>query len=385
MENIENEKLGNQPEPDISPCDCLKPECCSKLQVFDWLNNVPESAYKFDVVEVQFKNTRKEFFVNANGLRLTKGDIVAVEASPGHDIGIVSLTGELVHFQLKKQGIKSENHEFKKVYRKAKPADLEKWYEATSLEDSTMLSTREIASDLKLNMKIGDVEYQGDKTKAIFYYIADERVDFRELIKILAEKFKVRIEMRQIGARQEAGRIGGIGSCGRELCCSTWITNFVSVTTNSARYQEISLNPQKLAGQCGKLKCCLNYELDTYIDAQKDFPSRSIVLETKSGQAYHNKTDIFRGIMWYTFDPVNMVNFTPVPVERVKEIIELNKKGKKVDVLVDISIDVVEGPMDFKNEVGKDSLTRFDDKKPKRKKNRNNKHKRSNNGKNQKP
>ena len=217
-------------------------------------------------------------------------------------------------------------------------------------------------------MKIGDVEYQGDKTKAIFYYIADERVDFRELIKVLAEKFKIRIEMRQIGARQEAGRIGGIGSCGRELCCSTWITNFVSVTTNAARYQEISLNPQKLAGQCGKLKCCLNYELDCYIDAQKDFPSKDIVLETKTGQAHHTKTDIFRGIMWYTFDPVNMVNFTPVPVERVKEIIALNKKGKKVDVLIDTSNVSMENSLDFKNEVGQDSLTRFDNQKNKRKK-----------------
>ncbi|MCK5171015.1 MAG: hypothetical protein KAQ75_14150, partial [Bacteroidales bacterium] len=224
---------------------------------------------------------------------------------------------------------------------------------------------------------------QGDKTKAIFYYIADERVDFRELIKILAEKFKIRIEMRQIGARQEAGRIGGIGSCGRELCCSTWITNFVSVTTNSARYQEISLNPQKLAGQCGKLKCCLNYELDCYVDAQKDFPSREVVLETKTGQAYHSKTDIFRGLMWYTFDPVNLVNFTPVPVERVKEIIELNKKGVKVDVLVDISNAPTEGSLDFENVVGQESLTRFDDKKDKRKKKRNNKRKRPRNEKRQ--
>ncbi|HAF29835.1 MAG TPA: hypothetical protein DCG75_12395 [Bacteroidales bacterium] len=383
MDNIENEKSGNQPEPNISSCNCIKPECCGKLQTFDWLNDIPDSVQRLDIIEVQFKNTRKEFFINANSLRLNKGDIVAVEASPGHDIGIVTLTGELVNFQLRKHGIKLDEHEFKKVYRKAKPADLEKWYEATALEESTMLKTREIASDLKLNMKIGDVEYQGDKTKAIFYYIADERVDFRELIKILAEKFKIRIEMRQIGARQEAGRIGGIGSCGRELCCATWITNFVSVTTNSARYQEISLNPQKLAGQCGKLKCCLNYELDCYIDAQKDFPSRNIVLETKTGQAYHSKTDIFRGIMWYTFDPVNMVNFTPVPVERVREIVELNKKGKKVDVLIDLSNVVIEGTLDFKNEVGQDSLTRFDDQKPKKKKNRNNKRKRPRNEKNQ--
>ncbi len=379
MDNIEIEKSGNEPEKNISPCDCIKAECCSKLNSFDWLSEMPDSGHGNSIIEVRFKNTRKEFFVNTNSLRLKKGDVVAVEASPGHDIGIISLTGELVHFQLHKQGINASEHEFKKVYRKAKPADLDKWYEATSLEDSTMLQTRTIATDLKLAMKIGDVEYQGDKTKAIFYYIADERVDFRELIKILAEKFKIRIEMRQIGARQEAGRIGGIGSCGRELCCSTWITNFVSVTTNSARYQEISLNPQKLAGQCGKLKCCLNYELDCYVDAQKDFPSTKIVLETKTGQAYHSKTDIFRGIMWYTFDPVNLINFTPVPVERVKEVINLNNKGVKPDVLVDATASGVlnEGPLDFKNEVGQDSLTRFDDKKKvKKKKKRNNKRKR---------
>jgi len=372
MDNTEKEKSGVQPESNISTCDhCQRHEKCSKLQTFDWLSDIPSSTQHFDIVEVRFKNTRKEFFINANSLRLNKGDIVAVEASPGHDIGVVSLTGEIVNFQLKKQGINPEGYEFKKVYRKAKQADLDKWYEAISLEDSTMLKTRQIAADLKLNMKIGDVEYQGDRTKAIFYYIADERVDFRELIKILAEKFKIRIEMRQIGARQEAGRIGGIGSCGRELCCATWITNFVSVTTNAARYQEISLNPQKLAGQCSKLKCCLNYELDVYIDAQKDFPSRDIVLETKTGQAHHTKTDIFRGIMWYTFDPVNMVNFIPVPVERVREIITLNKKGKKVDVLVDTSSVALESPLDFKNEVGQDSLTRFDNKKNKRKKKRN--------------
>lgn len=385
MNNIDKEKSGNQSELNISSCNCLKPESCSKLEAFDWLNNIPEPSKKLDIIEVRFKNTRKDFFINSNLLRLKKGDIVAVEASPGHDIGIISLTGEIVGFQLKKQGINSAEYEFKKVYRKAKPADFEKWHEAILLEDSIMFETRKIASDLNLEMKIGDVEYQGDKTKAIFYYIADERVDFRELIKILAEKFKIRIEMRQIGARQEAGRIGGIGSCGRELCCSTWITNFVSVTTNSARYQEISLNPQKLAGQCGKLKCCLNYELDCYVDAQKDFPSREIVLETKTGQAYHSKTDIFRGLMWYTFDPVNLVNFTPVPVERVKEIIELNKKGVKVDVLVDISNAPTEKALDFKNVVGQESLTRFDDKQAKRKKKKNNKRRRPRNEKHQKP
>ncbi len=243
------DKQDNIPVTNISQCGCMHPENCSKLETFDWLSSIPEVKKEIDIVEVRFKNTRKEFFVNSNGLRLRKGDIVAVEASPGHDIGIVSLTGELVYLQLKKQGISPEGHEFKKIYRKAKAADLEKWYEAVMLEHTTMIKTRKIAAELKLDMKIGDVEYQGDRTKAIFYYIADERVDFRELIKILADTVKIRIEMRQIGARQEAGRIGGIGSCGRELCCSTWITNFVSVTTNAARYQEISLNPQNLAGQ----------------------------------------------------------------------------------------------------------------------------------------
>lgn len=383
MDNIEKDII-NQDTIDNNPkCNCNTTECCSKLQTFDWLGDLPLSLQKIDIVEVRFKNTRKEFFVNANGLRLNKGDVVAVEASPGHDIGIVSLTGEIVKFQLKKHHISPEKQEFKKVYRKAKAADLEKWYEATSLEDTTMLETRRIASELKLDMKIGDVEYQGDRTKAIFYYIADERVDFRELIKILAEKFKIRIEMRQIGARQEAGRIGGIGSCGRELCCSTWMSNFVSVTTNSARHQEISLNPQKLAGQCGKLKCCLNYELDVYIDAQKDFPSREIVLETKMGQAHHTKTDIFRGIMWYTYDPINMVNFIPVAVERVKEIIALNKKGKKVDELVDHSKVVETETLDFQNVVGEDSLTRFDDKKKKKKKRPNKYNKKRNRSRNE--
>jgi len=380
MDSSEKEMSGNKPESNIHSCDkCLKAESIGKLNTFDWLSDIPSSILKINIVEVRFKNTRKEFFINTNDLRLNKGDIVAVEASPGHDIGIVSLTGEIVHFQLKKQGIKAEEQEFKKVYRKAKPADLDKWYEAISLEDSTMLQTRKIASDLKLDMKIGDVEYQGDKTKAIFYYIADERVDFRELIKILAEKFKIRIEMRQIGARQEAGRIGGIGSCGRELCCATWITNFVSVTTNAARYQEISLNPQKLAGQCGKLKCCLNYEVDCYIDAQKEFPPKETILETKTGQAHHTKTDIFRGIMWYTFDPENMVNFIPIPVERVREIIALNKKGKKVDNLVDSDHLITEKSLDYTNEVGQDSLTRFDEKKNKRKKKRNQKRKKPRN------
>jgi cell fate regulator YaaT (PSP1 superfamily) len=290
------------------------------------------------------------------------GDIVAVEASPGHDIGIVSLTGELVLYQMKKSNTPVESDDLKKIYRKAKPADIEKWQEAISLEDSTMLKARKIAEDLNLDMKIGDVEYQGDNTKAIFYYIADERVDFRELIKVLADEFKIRIEMRQIGARQEAGRIGGIGSCGRELCCASWITNFVSVTTNSARYQELSLNPQKLAGQCGKLKCCLNYELDCYLDAQKDFPDRSIPLETEQGTAYHQKTDIFRRLMWYSYEKDSSVNLTPIAIERVLQIHQLNKKGEKVPSLIAQENIPDRKILNYENGVNEDSLTRFDKK-----------------------
>lgn len=344
----------------------LKPSqysgCCHKLNAYDWLNDIPLSQITGDVVEVRFKNTRKGFYKNSNQLRLTIGDIVAVEASPGHDIGVVSLTGEIVLNQMKKSNITADTDDFKKVYRKAKPADVEKWEEAISQENSTMLTSRKIAGDLKLEMKIGDVEYQGDNTKAIFYYIAEERVDFRELIKVLAEEFKVRIEMRQIGARQEAGRIGGIGSCGRELCCSSWITNFVSVTTNSARYQELSLNPQKLAGQCGKLKCCLNYELDCYIDAQKEFPDRSTPLETEQGSAYHQKTDIFRKLMWYSYEKDSSVSLTPVPVERVSQIHEMNKKGERAPSLIDQKNVIDQKALDYENVIGEDSLTRFDKK-----------------------
>jgi cell fate regulator YaaT (PSP1 superfamily) len=332
---------------------------CSKLPTYDWMKEIPTPQQYTDVIEVRFKNTRKGFFRNIHNIRFKSGDIVAVEASPGHDIGVVSLTGELVLRQLRKCGINYESDDLKKAYRKAKQVDIDKWKEAINLEHQTMIRSRQIAEDLKLDMKIGDVEYQGDKTKAIFYYIADERVDFRELIKVLADAFKVRIEMRQIGARQEAGRIGGIGSCGRELCCASWITNFVSVTTNAARYQEVSLNPQKLAGQCSKLKCCLNYELSSYLDAQKDFPRRNIILEVKDGQAYHHKTDIYRGLYWYAFEKENASNLIPVPVERVHEIIALNKQGRKVDSLIDQEVQSYE-KVDFKDEVGVDSITRFD-------------------------
>ncbi len=344
---------------------------CAKLDVHNWFNDVPTPPITTDIVEIQFKNTRKAFYRNVNNLPLVDGDIVAVEASPGHDIGTVTLIGWLASRQLKKVGIDPEKSELKKIYRKAKPADIEKWFEAVSLEHNTMIRTRQIVSELNLNMKIGDVEYQGDKTKAVFYYIADERVDFRELIKILADEFQIRIEMRQIGARQEAGRIGGIGSCGRELCCSSWINNFVSVTTNSARVQELSLNPQKLAGQCGKLKCCLNYELDTYIDARKDFPRTTITLETKDATYYHQKTDIFKGTMWYSSEPNSAANLIPIPIERVKEIIELNKKGTKpIKVVEHTSNEGLVAEIGYGSAIEENSLTRFDDKKPKKTKKR---------------
>lgn len=347
--------------------------CCSKLNIFDWLEDIPAGILPNDLIEVRFKNTRKGFYRNVNGLSLKQGDIIAVEGSPGHDIGIVSLTGELVIDQIKKYKIKPDNGEFKKVYRKAKSVDVEKWRESIDMEEPTMLKARKISENLNLDMKIGDVEYQGDKTKAIFYYIADERVDFRELIKVLAEEFKIRIEMRQIGARQEAGRIGGIGSCGRELCCSTWITNFVSVSTNAARYQEVSLNPQKLAGQCSKLKCCLNYELDSYLDAQKDFPDTSIPIETSEGTAYHQKTDVFRQLMWYSYSRDEAASFIALSAEKVKEFIEANKKGIKVKIENQENKEINKPgnvELDFKNVVGQESITRFDDKKNKYFKNR---------------
>lgn len=355
---------------DASDAHYCKSGNCSKLSVYDWLEDIPQGPVPTDLIEVRFKNTRKGFYRNINGLSLAQGDIVAVESSPGHDIGIVSLVGELVVQQVKRYKVRSENGEYRKVYRKAKGTDIEKWREAVELEIPTMLKARKISESLNLNMKIGDVEYQGDRTKAIFYYIADERVDFRELIKVLAEEFKVRIEMRQIGARQEAGRIGGIGSCGRELCCSTWVTNFVSVSTNAARFQEVSLNPQKLAGQCGKLKCCLNYELDAYLDEQKDFPDRNLSIETTEGTAFHQKTDVFRRIMWYAFSHEESSNFIALPVEKVKEALEANKKGVKIKIEQSESQEstkISTQKLDYKNVVGQESITRFDEKQNKHK------------------
>jgi cell fate regulator YaaT (PSP1 superfamily) len=329
---------------------------------------LPTGQQPFDCVEVRFKNSRKEIFRNVNNLPLLAGDVIAVEASPGHDIGVVSLTGELVRMQMKRRNVDEKAEDIKKIYRKARQADIDKWKEAQDLENPTMYKARTIASRLKLEMKISDVEYQGDRTKAIFYYTADDRVDFRELIKVLAEEFKVRIEMRQIGARQEASRLGGIGSCGRELCCSTWLTDFRSVSTSAARYQQLSLNPLKLAGQCGKLKCCLNYELDSYLDAIKDFPDSNIKLEAEKGKAFHQKTDIFKRIMYfsYTDEPDTFIS---VSVDRVKEIVEMNKNGQKPDdIAEEIEEEEVKKEPDYENVVGQDSINRFDTTKKKRKK-----------------
>ena len=299
-----------------------------QLNTYDYLADIPGNAEATDLVEVQFKNTRKGYYHNSNRLPLEKGDIVAVEATPGHDIGVVTLTGRLVPLQIKKANLKSEQ-EIKRVYRKAKPVDMEKYEEAKSREHDTMIRSRQIAKELGLQMKIGDVEYQGDGNKAIFYYIADGRVDFRQLIKVLAETFRVRIEMKQIGARQEAGRIGGIGPCGRELCCTTWMKNFVSVSTGAARYQDISLNPQKLAGQCAKLKCCMNYEVDTYVEAGKRLPSKEITLQTQDAEYYFFKADILAGLVTYSTDKHLAANLVTLTTARVFEIINMNRRGEK--------------------------------------------------------
>ncbi len=350
---------------------------CNKLEVFDWLANMelaPGQA-KFDIAEIRFKNSRKEFFVIEKGLTIIQGDVVAVEGNPGHDIGIVSITGELVKLQLKKRKV-AIAEVTKKVYRKAKQTDIEKWQLAQALEVETMYKARKLALDLGLQMKISDVEYQGDKTKAIFYYTADDRVDFRELIKVMAQQFNIRIEMRQIGARQEASRLGGIGSCGRELCCSTWLTDFRTVNTSAARYQQLSLNPLKLAGQCGKLKCCLNYELDSYTEALKEFPDNSIRLHTKQGDAFFQKSDIFNRKMFYSYTS-SPDTFIELGIDRVKEIQEANKNKISIEALLDlnktkdITIKKKEIEPSFENVVGQDDLNRFDykNKKPNKKPN----------------
>ena len=355
----ENDELpGQSGEENRMPDITYKPGY-NKLDSYNWLKDLPEVTSEDDIVEIRFKNTRKGFYRNVNGLRLEIGDVVAVEASPGHDIGRVSMAGPLIREQLKKIRTQPLPDDLKKVYRKAKSVDIQKWEEAKLLENTTMLRSRKIAEELKLNMKIGDVEYQGDKTKAIFYYIADERVDFRQLIRVLADEFRVRIEMRQIGARQEAGRIGGLGSCGRELCCATHITNFISVTTTHAKYQELSLNPQKLAGQCSKLKCCLVFEFDCYMDAQRSFPPKDIPLETKETTAWFQKQEVHKGIFWYSTDPHSTANLIAIPVKRVKEIQAMNRKGIKADRLLEV-VESWEPTQVSQDLLKNNSLTRFD-------------------------
>ncbi len=352
---------GCKPDPNNTENKVFEHQCC-KLDEFDWLKDVslPSSVPVFDCVEVRFKNSRKDFYRVTDNIEIKVGEIVAVEASPGHDIGIVSLVGETARLQMRKKQIDPQSSEIKKLYRHARTYDIEKWVIAVEKESSTMIKTRKIASDLKLEMKINDVEYQGDSTKAIFYYTAEERVDFRELIKKLAEAFKIRIEMKQIGVRQEAARLGGIGSCGRELCCATWMTNFRSVTTSSAKAQQLSLNPQKLAGQCSKLKCCLNYEYDNYVEALGEFPDQDLILKTQKGNAMHQKSDIFNRQLWYAYTD-NPNNFIALSLEKVKLIIKMNKNNKKPKNLEDFS-EVIEEKNDFGNILEQDDLNRFDKK-----------------------
>ncbi|HOW30248.1 MAG TPA: regulatory iron-sulfur-containing complex subunit RicT [Bacteroidales bacterium] len=333
---------------------------CSKLDVHNWLKDIPlpPDFRKFDCIEVRFKNNRKDFYRLQPGVEVHDGDIVAVEASPGHDIGVVTLTGELVRMQMRRKNVNPAKEDLRKVYRRARQADIEKWMGAVNREDAAIFKCRKIAAGLGLKMKVNDVEYQGDDTKAIFYYTADDRVDFRELIKVLAEEFRIRIEMRQIGVRQEASRLGGLGTCGRELCCSTWLTGFHSVATSAARVQQLSHNPQKLAGQCGKLKCCLNYEYEAYIDALKDFPDTAVALKTKDGDANVMKIDVFGRIIWYAYK-TNDSDLYALPVEQVKKIQQLNKQGKAIEKLEDYARKQ-EKKSELDLVVGQDDLTRFD-------------------------
>lgn len=347
-----------------SMCECVncgKGEPRGKLHCFNWLEDIPGGYANCDIVEVQFKNTRKGFYKNSTNIPLEMGDWVAVEASPGHDIGQVTLTGALVKLQMAKARVKSDA-EIRRVFRKAKQSDMDKFEEAKAKENDTMIRSRKIAEDLNLNMKIGDVEYQGDGNKAIFYYIADERVDFRQLIKVLADTFKVRIEMKQIGARQEAGRIGGIGPCGRPLCCASWMSSFVSVATSAARYQDISLNPQKLAGQCAKLKCCLNFEVDAYVESVKRLPGKEIRLETADNTYFYFKADIFKRLITYSTDKSVPANLITIDAERAFEIIALNKAGEKPLKLEREGGEKKETKKEFGDIIGQDSVTRFDKK-----------------------
>ena len=363
-----NEAVENIPDSVKPQRRCDSGECPrGKLHAFNWIDDIPGAMENCPVVEVLFKNTHKGFYLNSLGLDLNVGDMVAVESSPGHDIGKVSLTGPLVWIQMKRAGVKRDA-ELKRVFRLAKPADIEKYEESRAREEETMIRARRLAEDLGLNMKIGDVEFQGDGNKAIFYYIADERVDFRQLIKVLAEAFKVRIEMRQIGARQEAGRIGGIGPCGRPLCCSTWINNFMSVATGAARIQDLSLNPQKLAGQCAKLKCCLNYEVDAYLEASRKLPPKDIHLETADATWYFFKADIFKGEITYSTDRKIPANLTIIDRQRAFEIIELNKKGEKpLQLRRDEEVEAEAAQNRSTDLLDQDNINRFDKKKRKKK------------------
>ena len=345
--------------------NCTYRRGCCKLEDYDWLQGVTQNQFA-DIFEVRFKNTRKGFYVNASNQSIKMGDMVIVEAQSGHDLGIVTLEGPLVGRQMRCKGLDPETVELKKIYRRAKQLDIEKWQEAIAREQETMIRARQIAVELGLEMKIGDVEFQGDGTKAIFYYIADGRVDFRQLIKVFAEEFRIRIEMKQIGARQEAGLIGGLGVCGRELCCANYITNFKSITTAAARCQDLSLNPQKLAGQCGKLKCCLNYEVATYMDAQARLPKVSEPLDFEDGLAYLVKTDILRGIMYFSYEKGSLANTYPLDAAEVREIIKMNRNGIRPESL---KTEPEPEMPEFITAVGDDSITRFDT--PKRKKNRN--------------
>ncbi|WP_034042254.1 PSP1 domain-containing protein [Wocania ichthyoenteri] len=361
-------------------------DSCNKLTVFDWLSNMslPNGEKPFNWVEVRFKNGRKNYYHNTENLTLSIGDVVATQAQSGHDIGMVTLTGELVRVQMKRKNISETGDDILKIYRKASQKDIDIWSTARDKEEAMKVKARQFAIDLKLQMKISDIEFQGDASKATFYYTAEERVDFRELIKLFAREFRTRIEMKQVGFRQEAARLGGIGSCGRELCCSTWLTDFRSVSTSAARYQQLSLNPQKLAGQCGKLKCCLNYELDTYLDALKAFPKTDIKLKTEKGTAVCQKTDIFKGHMWYAYEG-EWMNWHKITTDQANEIIEANKKNKKIASLEEYASDLIEDTKtEFENVVGQDSLTRFDS--PKRNnKRRNNRKKGNQANKNAKP
>ena len=372
--NDEINKLPVPPLPDEGDCvQCSNP-CCggechsrSNLHSYNWLGDIPGGEADFDIVEVHFKNTRRGFYHNSSHLDLAVGDLVAVEANPGHDIGQVAMTGRLVKLQMRRANLKPDA-EILRVFRKAKPADLERFEAAKAREVDTMIRSRQIAADLGLKMKIGDVEYQGDGNKAIFYYIADERVDFRQLIKVLADVFRIRVEMKQIGARQEAGRIGGIGPCGRPLCCASWMTNFVSVATSAARFQDISLNPQKLAGQCAKLKCCINFEVDTYVEASKQMPHKDTMLETKDATYYQFKTDILKGEVTFSTDKIVPANLVTLPRERVFEVMALNRNGVKPDKLLPDDAEHAVEVKAFGDILGQDAINRFDRKKKNRNK-----------------